>query len=221
MPKGLVLLHPATNPSFVVSASAALTNLDTALPAATCLTCFSLYPEVDPKIDDYLWFRKKEYEISEVMKRFRHRVKDPLFNLLAYDKFEELKEMPLFMGLSEFDPVLDQAIDFAKKWQGETTVDIARRLQHGYVAFTGVGSAVQDCQLVIQRFKQILNLDTESGEQIHDKEKAEKGKEKKKRRFKGPDNSFAWHGGSYSGYGDAGYYGGGDGGCGGGDGGCG
>ena len=157
MPKGLVLQYPAANPSFVVDSSATLTNFDTALPAATCLTCFSLYVSVEPKIDDYLWFRKEG--VSEVIKRFRHRVQDPFVNLLAYDKFEELKDIPLCLSLSEFDPVLDQAIDLAKKWKGKTTVDIARRLQHGFLAFAVVGSAMQDCHLVVQRIKETLELE--------------------------------------------------------------
>lgn len=186
MPSALVLQYPAANPSFVVNASAALVNLDTALPAAACLTCFSLYPQVQPKIEDPLWFRKKE-GVPEIIRRFTARVKDPLVNILAYDRFEEVKEVKLFLAVAEFDPLLDQGIDLAKRWQGETVVDVARRQQHGFIAFgesdDKTGSKPDDARRVIQRLNQALDLHDDDVADVQEKPQSvqqQQGKEEDK-----------------------------------------
>ena len=95
----------------------------------------SFYSEADPKVDDDLWYQKPNHE--EVIRRFQSRLKDPYYNVMAFEEWEELSNISLTVLASEMDSMLDQGLVLAKKWQGPVTFNVAWGLPHGFINMKG------------------------------------------------------------------------------------
>ena len=44
-----------------------------------------------------------------------------------------MKDIPLFVVVGEFDPLLDESISLVRKWPGKKRVDILPGLTHGFL----------------------------------------------------------------------------------------
>lgn len=92
---------------------------------------FAFYADNEPPLRQG-WHLEAETAKSSMM-RMANRCKDPYFNSLAYQKFHDLKDIPLRIMVCEFDPLLDQGIAMARKWEGDAKLQVARGLPHGFI----------------------------------------------------------------------------------------
>lgn len=132
MPKALALQYPSLT-GFIAVPSTTILAFDPILTVTLYALSRSFYAEIDPKLEDDLWYKKKDSDVKEVIRRFNDRLKDPFVNILAYQEWADLKDIPLHVLGCEMDPILDHSILLAKKWQGPFKFDIAHDLPHGFL----------------------------------------------------------------------------------------
>ena len=153
MPKGINVQYPGANPGPVNFPSCVLMTFDTTLPPAACAICLSGYAQLEPKPEQ--GWQTKDHA-ADVLKQLSSRVKDPLYNILAYDDFEDLKDIPLRVMVCEFDPILDQGIEMAKKWTGDVKVQVARDLPHGFIMSRSPEPVKQEMKELVASLSELL-----------------------------------------------------------------
>ena len=144
MPAGIFLLYPGSSPVPIAYPSMLLQNVDPLITAESLATMMVSYPKTDPLIEEG-WHTGPDGQ--EVIELLRTCTRDPLFNNLAWKDWQSLREIPLFVQVSEFDPLLDSGIQFAKRWQGNTRVRIAWGNIHGFAGMA-VDASREDLQVM-------------------------------------------------------------------------
>ena len=140
MPKALALQYPSVT-GFIAVPSTTILTFDPILTVSLYALSRSFYAEVDPKIEDELWY-KKDPDVKGTIRRFNDRLKDPLMNIMAYEEWSDLKDLPLYVTACEMDAIFDHSILLAKMWQGPVKLDIAREMSHGFL-IGNMGPALQ------------------------------------------------------------------------------
>ena len=159
IPKGLALQYPSVT-GFIAVPSTTLLSYDPILTVGLYALSRSFYAAAEPKIQDDLWY-KRGNNVKEVMRRFDGRLTDPYYNILAYEKWAEVSDVPLFVLACEMDPILDHAILLAKRWQSDTVrLDIAKEMPHGFLVgrMSRSPAAQPHVQLAIDHMSQALGM---------------------------------------------------------------
>lgn len=129
MPKGLSVQYPCVVAAPIASPSGVFLAFDPCLSTGMAAVTVSAYPDLDPPAPDD-WHRDPR-KARKVMNSLKHRLHDPLFNVLAGDYIQRLQDMPLSLMLCEFDPLLDQGIAIAKRWPCKPRLMVAKGMPHG------------------------------------------------------------------------------------------
>lgn len=158
MPVALALHYPAPTPTLIFDASKTSVTYDPILTTAKMITFFSAYHALDQSSDPNPWYRQNDL-LKEIPKKLSIKAKDPYYNLLAYEHFEDLIDLKLYITACEFDALLDGAISFAKAWKGPVKLDIARDLPHGFLVGAGRKELDKEIHLVTQRIAEGLGIE--------------------------------------------------------------
>lgn len=140
MPSALIAFYPVCDLRPSASPSRLLTCFETFLPLGLLMSILDAYfPDKvndSEKISDdsseekiissYLpgphssrppWYRKRglKQRLSDINKL----AGSPYASPLCYEDFDSLADVKLYQILGEYDPLLDENIEFAKKWKGQ------------------------------------------------------------------------------------------------------
>lgn len=126
LPSGLCVQYPVTQLVLTAnSASRVLIIIDPLLPISASYAAGEAY--LDTRGNDetdstalpstQLWFRDVETR-ERTIAAMLSKMDDPFYNVLGYSKFEQLKQIPLYIQAAEFDPLLDDSVALARKWKG-------------------------------------------------------------------------------------------------------
>ena len=137
MPGAVVVQYPYSDPSMVITPSEALCPITSISPRFMEAMLLAYIPTgiLLPRND---WVTREE-EIGTWARILSASFKEPLINNLAYDKMDELSNIPFSVNVCEFDPLLDQGLMIAKKWPG-STVDFVHEI-HGWCTLASFGSS--------------------------------------------------------------------------------
>ena len=152
MPAGIHLLYPCCSPVPIAYPSMLLQNVDPLVTAESLAMMMVSYPKYD-LIEEGSHAGPESQEILELMQPF---AQDPLFNNLAWKDWHSLKDIPLVVHVSEFDPLLDSGIQFAKRWQGITRVRIVWGNIHGFAGMAADASR-EDLQIMYDDMSDLFN----------------------------------------------------------------
>ena len=138
MPDAVVVQYPYSDPSMVMTPSEALCPISPIISPRFLESMPLAYLPTGIFLPRDNWVTREE-EIGTWARILSPSFKEPLINNLAYDKMNELSNIPLNVNVCEFDPLLDQGLILAKKWPG-STVDVVHDVAHGWCAFAASGS---------------------------------------------------------------------------------
>ena len=158
MPKALTIQYPGAIVGFVAYPGVILSGLDMCATVGQLRVATLLYAQTDPPIDPNdldLHNKDKKYQF-EVVKRHNDRLKDPLYNPIVYDHYEDMRDIPISIFACEMDSIMDHSIYIANKWRGPVTLDIGRGLPHGFTAAASAISVQEEVRLLIQRYASAL-----------------------------------------------------------------
>jgi acetyl esterase/lipase len=156
MPKSISVQYPCAVPSFISVPSFAMMPIDPLLTTGLVGLVAGAFPPMhEPPIDEQ-WFRKRDGSVRETVSRCADRVRDPLFNLLAYTDYEDLKDIALFITASEMDPILDHSILLAKKWSGKVVLHVVPDVCHGFVAFYLYSGIKDELEVFFDQMRQAV-----------------------------------------------------------------
>lgn len=158
MPVAIAVHYPAPTPTLIFDASKTSVTYDPILTTAKMITFFSAYHALDQSSDPNPWYREGDL-LKEIPKKLSVKAKDPYYNLMAYDHFDDLNDLKLYITACEFDALLDGAISFAKAWKGPVKLDIARDLPHGFLVGAGRKELDKEIHLVTQRIAEGLGIE--------------------------------------------------------------
>ena len=144
IPAGIHLLYPYSSPVPIAYPSMLMQNVYPLISAEYMAKLMVSYPKTDPLIEDGWHACPNSQEVIELLQPF---ARDPLFNNLAWKDWQSLKDIPLVVHVSEFDPLMDSGIQFAKRWQGNTRVRTAWGNIHGF-ADMAVDASREDLQIM-------------------------------------------------------------------------
>ena len=153
MPAGIHLLYPYSSPVPIAYPSMLMQNLDPIITTSVIATMMASYSKSDPLIEIG---RQAAPNCEEVMDLMQQHAEDPLVNNLAFKDWQSLKEIPLVVHVSEFDPLMDSGIQFAKRWQGNTRVRVAWGYTHEFARLK-IESSRQELQVMYDDISDIFN----------------------------------------------------------------
>ena len=156
MPTGIVVQYPAVNLSFGLDPSHGIAILNPMLTASLNALCLSSFAKRDTNIETESWSSDPEFW-KKIPPMLQTRIRDPLFNLLSFKRWNELEKIPLFVTACEYDSLLDGAISLCKSWKGAVKLDIARGVDHGFL-FMPSEHIRMDFDRVIDQFRNCLSL---------------------------------------------------------------
>jgi len=88
---------------------------------------------------------------------FDHSIVSPL---LYGDKFDELKKISLYVFAGNLDQTIDDCIEIARVWKGDTCLDTFDDIIHGFLMFNSSTDKSREAfQLVISRFQEACLFD--------------------------------------------------------------
>ena len=153
MPKALALQYAAAIPGFVTTPGATMSGLDTTVTIAFSRLTAALYAECEPKMEASVYQESHKTIINrfDIMKRFNDRLKDPFYNPLVYEHFQDFKEIPISILVCEMDSLIDHSIALANKWSGPVTLDVGRGLPHGFLVGRETPLVAEEIQKLILR----------------------------------------------------------------------
>ena len=158
MPQALFLQYPSVT-GFIAVPSTTVLTVDPLLTTGFYALSRSFYAETEPRLEDELWYRRDPNK-KQIIRRFNARLKDPLFNIMAFQDWHELKDIRLYVVGSEMDAILDHSILVAKKWQGPVTLDVARDMSHGFLAGLMNPAVMPVIRLCVDRMAQAVGVKT-------------------------------------------------------------
>lgn len=142
-----VFLDPILTPSLRPGFGAAYVPVDN----SDDLTCFL-------KDRKPTWFQNKS-EVVRVYKQVYKYRNRPMYHLLNYEHFDQLKKVPLYILSGKFDTLFDDSIDIARVWKGPVTFDTFD-LPHGFAARTSDSiECAKAVEVWHQRMKEGLKID--------------------------------------------------------------
>lgn len=158
MPAAIAVHYPAPTPTLIFDASKTSVTYDPILTTAKMITFFSAYHALDQSSDPNPWYRQDDL-LKEIPKKLSIKAKDPYYNLMSYQHFDDLKDLKMYITACEFDALLDGAISFARAWKGPVVLDIARDLPHGFLVGAGRKELDKEIHLVTLRIAQGLGIE--------------------------------------------------------------
>ena len=84
----------------------------------------------------------------------------PLLNPFLYrHRFDELKEIDLFLQVGKYDFLLDQNIELAKLWQGRVCLDVFDKLMHAFLQLHAISTDCAEAfEIVVKRHQEACGL---------------------------------------------------------------
>ena len=160
MPKAMALLFPCLNPGPVAYPSNGFMGLDS--PSFFAIS-FAFYTDNGEPLPQQGWHLHRDPS-RRLMLRQGNRCRDPYFNALSYQSFEEISDVRLRIMVCEADPLLDQGIRFAKKWRGsDVKVQVARRLPHAFIHSPNHQVIQQEIDELMATIEEVLADERSSG----------------------------------------------------------
>ena len=109
------------------------------------------------------WFRRSRKEVISVANAIAVKSTDPYFNPLSCSSIPDVvvKNIPLLIQASEFDPLLDDSIGIAKWYSsqgGSVVLDVVEGVQHGFMIAIGHKSLQPAVDVSVTRIKQGLGI---------------------------------------------------------------
>ncbi|XP_074598630.1 hormone-sensitive lipase-like [Brevipalpus obovatus] len=177
MPMAVIPFYPVCSLQSSVSPSRLFTCFETFLPLGCLLSILDAYfiphdaeinlstsPEViawenriinsacpGPHTVNPPWYRRRG--IFPRLEIINQLASSPYASPILYEHFDSLVDLPLYIIVGEFDPLLDENIELAKRWKGPVKLDILKDLAHGFLYF----NSSHDCrEAKNQCFKRIL-----------------------------------------------------------------
>lgn len=136
MPSAVLTAYPACIPSFIAVPSYAHVIMDLVLSPGVMSLAGSMYSSIEPDIRHMQdWYTRHDVDHFEIVQKFSYRLKDPLFNVMAFTAWHDLRHIPLTVCSGEMDPLLDQSVLLAKRWAGEVLFDVVPGMPHGFTGF--------------------------------------------------------------------------------------
>lgn len=137
LPKSVFFVYPAANASVHTSPSRSFVTFDPILTVAATFGIGAAYPGLAPDPQSEPWFRKPVPQVVKLLTRIAQASNNHLLNPLLSPELGRLHDIPLFIQMCEFDPLLDDSIAIAKAWGGAVDLHLAEGMPHGYLASTG------------------------------------------------------------------------------------
>lgn len=88
------------------------------------------------------WFKDDDYQVLD----------SPILSPLTYDRWNDLAHVNLNIVVVTFDPLMDDGVQFAKKWRGKVNFHVADNICHGayyYRQFTASANSFNDKALSV------------------------------------------------------------------------
>lgn len=126
-PAKIFCLFPCAQPNiFPTNPSRALMFTDSILPPSFCLNMAEAYApgDINYQIDRRPWYRREDEMVmhrARVMKKLT--ANDPIYNLTLGDKLEGFENSDVILMPCEFDPILDDSVDIARKLPNQAKVE--------------------------------------------------------------------------------------------------
>uniref|UniRef100_T1JYX5 Alpha/beta hydrolase fold-3 domain-containing protein n=2 Tax=Tetranychus urticae TaxID=32264 RepID=T1JYX5_TETUR len=165
MPSSLIPFYPVCSLQTCASPSRLFTFFDTFLPLGVLLSILDAYfvdtnsnvptkrqdnnsqtlkqkqifgknLEIGPHSMTPPWY--KESDFKERLAQINKIAADPFASPLNYQNFSTLNDVSLNIIVGEFDPLLDEAIEFSRKWKGPISLDVVPNISHGFLYFANI-----------------------------------------------------------------------------------
>ena len=155
MPDAVVVQYPYSDPSMVMTPSEALCPTSPLLSPRFLESVLMAYIPTGIFLPRNDWVTREE-EIGTWARILSASFKEPLMNNLAYEKMDELSNIPFNVNVCEFDPLLDQGLMIAKNWPG-STVDVVHDV-HGWCSFSSFGFHKKELNQTLTRIASGLKI---------------------------------------------------------------
>lgn len=135
-PKGFLLMFPKVCMTFQMFPSHLSSAFEPFIyPQLLPVCCISYVPmkRYDASSGTYTLISLEEQtsmDRDSVFEEGNEMIQSFLLNPFEYQKFDTMKEIPLHILSFEYDPFLDEAIQFAKKWKGKVDFRVLNDLGH-------------------------------------------------------------------------------------------
>lgn len=153
MPTGVYALYPYSDPSMVMTPSEALSPISPFINPRPLENMIVAYPPTGVYMPRDDWVEREE-EIEYWSRVFSPAWREPLINNLAYSQLvdmQNLADVPLFVNVCEFDPLLDQGLLLAKMWPN-AVVDVVPDI-HGWTFFSNEATHSKELECLYQRLR--------------------------------------------------------------------
>ena len=135
LPGAVALQYPASSAVIKQSMSRILAVFDGFLAPAKLFFYSSAYLMPECIGDEgEPWFRKPIEQAKSIYFKFLEMNKNPFISPIAYEHLDDLSGIPCYVQGAEFDILLDDAIEIAKRWRGPSILDIVPEANHGFMA---------------------------------------------------------------------------------------
>ena len=156
MPIAVVSLYPYSDPTFIVTPSSVLSPLSFLLTPKDMLRMITLYAPTGMFLPRDDWITRGE-EIETWGRMLAPAFSEPLINNLAYkDRMKELSDVPFFINVAEFDPVLDGSLLMATSWPG-AVIDVFPDV-HAWLNFATDVTHKNELNTLYARIAQALKI---------------------------------------------------------------
>lgn len=159
MPTGVYALYPYSDPTMVMTPSEALSPISPFINPRPLENMIVAYPPTGVYMPRDDWVEREE-EIEYWSRVFSPAWKEPLINNLAYSQLvdmQSLADVPLFVNVCEFDPLLDQGLLLAKMWPN-AVVDVVPDI-HGWTFFANEVTHSKELEHLYQRLRAGLKIE--------------------------------------------------------------
>ena len=143
MPQSLCIQYPCSNPFIgYTSPSRTLSVFDNLLSFGACHGGIIGYVGETIDYDNKAsvttgvkpWYRRGNDVVDQIISKHKNKLSDPYFNIVCSNHYDDLKDIKLFIQASEFDPLIDDSIQIAKKWKGFVKLDVIPDVNHGFLS---------------------------------------------------------------------------------------
>jgi len=159
MPTALCVQYPFSDPTFIMNPSSALIAMSPLTCGHSIFSMIAAYPPTGilmPRVG----FENDSQELQTWAELYAPAWKEPLINNLAYkDRMKELSDVPLYVNVCEFDPLLDEGLLLAKYWPNAVTQVVADI--HGWCSFASEVSHKKDMDEMYDMMAKGLQINIE------------------------------------------------------------
>lgn len=149
LPKGVISETGKVNVSYRLSTSHSLSMVEPLAPPQllpVLIQSYAVMKKYDESTGKYEILTPYEQSLLPHTSLFEDEydiVQDALLSPLDYGRYNEITETSLYVYGSEFDPVLDEAIELAKKWKGKVSIVVNQNFAHTSHLFGMIDSSAK------------------------------------------------------------------------------